>query len=285
MPHRWLLPTDVMLDPLRFADAFGRFFSRRRVRASAAAPAPFDFPAQRLGVTPDGKVTVYYDPALGQAGIDLAQQFLGLAQQAYADSQAYFNVPGAPVNVIIAAVSDQTDGSGGAYHYGCSFTAGGDLYCDAAFGNAPMTKGLFVAEVTECFMGAQNRGWDCGASTGEALSRFLAELESGGPDGALGGFATGPEWDQAGRPNWIDATSPTDQDAVSTGCGVVYLYWMRSRGFTTAQITQAACPDGTLASNYQALVRSGNAWSDFGAALAGIRMIETDNPWPASVLA
>jgi hypothetical protein len=52
------------------------------------------------------------------------------------------------------------------------------------------------------------------------------------PDGALAEYATGPQWDGAGRPNWIDATAPTDQDAVSTGCGVVYLYWMLGRGFT-----------------------------------------------------
>jgi hypothetical protein len=69
-------------------------------------------------------------------------------------------------------------------HHGCSFNpGGGDLYIDAAFGNPVMTTGLIVTESTESFMGAQNSGWDCGGSNGEALSRFLAELESGGPTG------------------------------------------------------------------------------------------------------
>ena len=61
-----------------------------------------------------------------------------------------------------------------------------------------MTNGLIVAELTECFMGAQNQGWDCGGSNGETLSRFLAELESGGPAGALAAFATGPTWTAPG---------------------------------------------------------------------------------------
>src|SRR5437899_1833695 len=99
-------------------------------------------------------------------------------------------------------------------------------------------SGLFVAGLAESFMGAKNKVWDCGGSNGEALSRFLAELESGRPRGALAGFSTGPLWDQAGRPNWIDATEPTDRDGASIGCGVVYLYWMISKGFAAAQITQ-----------------------------------------------
>jgi len=108
----------------------------------------------------------------------------------------------------------------------------------------------------------------------------LAELLSGGAQGALSAFATGPTWDQDGRPNWIDATEDTDQNPDSTGCGVVYLYWMMSRGFTAAQITQAGCPDGTLASNYTALGAGANAWADFSAAVNALpRGVTSDNPW------
>jgi hypothetical protein len=276
MPLRLTFPTHVLLHPQKRAAAFGRFHAHRRSRAAGG----FDFPTQLVGTTPDGNVTVYYDPSLGQQGADLAQQILARAGQTYANCQAYFNVPGQPVNVIIAAVNGVTDGSGGAYHYGCDFTSGGDLYEDAAFGDPDRTNGLVVAELTESFMGAQNQGWDCGASNGEALSRLLAELESGGPGGSLSDFATGPAWDQSGRPDYIDATEPTDQNPVSTGCGMVYLYWMISQGYSAAQITQAGCPDGTLASNYQALAGGGNAWGDFSAAVNGLTgAITSDNPW------
>jgi hypothetical protein len=279
MSLRITLPTHVLAHPQKRAAAFGRFYAHRRSRAAAGR---FDFPTQLVGTTPDGNVTVYYDPSLGQPGADLAQQIFARAAQTYADCQAFFNVPGQPVNVIIAAVNDATDGSGGAYHYGCNFNPGGDLYEDAAFGNPDRTNGLVVAELTESFMGAQNKGWDCGASNGEALSRFLAELLSGGPDGSLADFATGPSWDQSGRPNYIDATDPTDQNPISTGCGIVYLYWMLSKGYTAAQITQAGCPDGTLASNYQALTGVANAWAAFSAAVNALTTgIKSDDPWGA----
>jgi hypothetical protein len=280
MPLRLTLPTHILVDPQKQATAFGRHHANRR-RVAALQAAGFDFPTQLVGTTPDGNVTVYYDPSLGQPAADLANQIFSMAARTYSDCQAFFNVAGQPVNVILAAVNGATDGTGGAYHYGCNFNPGGDLYCDVAFGNPELANGLVVAELTESFMGAQNKGWDCGGSNGEALSRFLAELLSGGPDGALAAFTTGPTWDQDGRPDWIDATEPTDQDADSTGCGVVYLYWILSKGFTAAQITQAGCPDGTLASNYAALVGAGaSAWADFSADLSGLSgAITSDNPW------
>ena len=277
MAPRILLPTHILGHPHKRAAAFGRSHAHRRRRPAAGG---FDYPTQLVGTTPDGNVTVYYDPSLGQPGADLAQQILARAAQTYADCQAFFNVPGQPVNVIIAALNGVTDGSGGAFHHGCNFNPGGDLYEDAALGDPDRTNGLVVAELTESFMGAQNKGWDCGGSNGEALSRFLAELLSGGPDGSLSDFATGPAWDQAGRPNYIDATEPTDQDPVSTGCGIVYLYWMLSKGYTAAQITQAGCPDGSLASNYQALTGAATAWADFSAAVNALPgRITSDNPW------
>jgi hypothetical protein len=279
MAHRVMLTQQLLSDPHQRA---GFYVSARKSRQAIAAAGlgGFDYPTQLTGTTQDGNVTVYYDPSLGQDGSDLAQQFLQGAAQAYGDTQAFFAVPGSPVNVIIAALNGSTDGLGGAYHYGCNFNPGGDLYCDAAFGVPDVTTGLFVAELTESFMGAQAVGWDCGGSNGEALSRYLAETETGGANGALAPYASGPSWDQAGRPDWIDATEPTDTNIVSTGCGVVYLYWMQSQGFSAAQITQAGCPDGTLASNYASLTGSNTAWNDFIMAVNGLANgVQSDNPW------
>ena len=103
----------------------------------------------------------------------------------------------------------------------------------------------------KCFMGPQRGGWDCGFSNGEGLSRFCAEQET--PAGTLSAFVTGPAWAQAGFPDWVTQTEQTDQDAVSTGCSIVYIYWMRSLGYTIPQIVQAAGP--TLLANYQALTQ------------------------------
>jgi hypothetical protein len=274
------LPTPFSSDSRKRAQVLQHYHACLRKNLAVAAPPAFDFPTQPVGTTPDGNVTLYYDPSLGPRGAQLAQQLLTTVGQTYADCQTFFNIPGQPINVIIAAVNNMTDGSGGAYHNSCLFTSGGNLYCDAAFGNPALTSGLIVAELTECFMGLQNKGWDCGGSNGEALSRFLAQQTTGGPDGALAEYATGPAWDQLGRPNWIDATDPTDQDAVSTGCGIVYLYWMLKEGFASTQITQAGCPDSTLSSNYTALTGKTTAWADFSAALTGLSgAITTDDPW------
>jgi hypothetical protein len=280
MPIKLTLPTHYHFEPHARARAFAHVQARRRRKPTTQ---DFDYPTELVATTAD--VTLYYDPQLGQEGADLAQQVKNTVEQTYVNCQNYFGIAGQPVNVIIAPINNETDGGAGAYHYGCSFNPGGDLYIDAAFGNPVMTTGLIVAELTESFMGAQNNGWDCGGSNGEALSRFLAELESGGPTGALAAFATGPAWDGAGRPNWIDSTESTDQDAIATGCGVVYLYWMMSRGYTGAQIAQAACPDGSLASNYTALTGGTNAWQDFSAAVAGLAGgVTSDNPWGAAAV-
>jgi hypothetical protein len=277
MSIKLTLPTHYHTEHHARARVFAHVQGRRRHKPPAQK---FDYPAKLIAQTAD--VGLYCDPQLGPQGTDLAQQIKATIEGTYVDCRNFFGIAGQPVNVILAPLNNETDGNAGAYHHGCNFDTGGDLYIDAAFGNPLMTTGLIVAELTESFMGAQNQGWDCGGSNGEALSRFLAELESGGPSGALAAFATGPAWDNAGRPNWIDATESTDQDAVATGCGVVYLYWMMSQGHSPADITKAGCADGSLASNYQALTGKTTAWQDFSASVAGLAGgVSSDNPWPA----
>jgi hypothetical protein len=274
------MPTGRLVDHQKRAHAYASYQAQLREKAVKAAAAAFDFPTRTVGATPDGSVSVYYDPRLGQPGVTLAQQVLSAVGGGYTRCQSFFNVEGQPVRVIIAALNGETDGSGGAYHYGCDFKSGGDIYCDAAFGDPALTIGLFVAELAECFMGLQNRGWNCGASNGEALSRFLAEQASDGCADVMAAYESALQWDAAGRPDWIDATEPTDQDLVSVGCGVVYLYWMLSKGYTAAQIAQAGCPDGTLSSNYTALTGRASAWNSFQTALAALNApIRSDNPW------
>src|SRR5580704_9836568 len=155
-------------------------------------PDRLDFPSQQVGVA--GNITVCYDPALGAPGLNLANQLLGSVVAPYQDMEDFFGVTGGPVTVLIAPLSGNNDGSAGAYHYGCDFTSGGTLYLDATFSSPSnaldLEIGLYVAELSECFMGAQNKGWGCGYSNGEGLSRYLAELET--PLGTLKLFATAP---------------------------------------------------------------------------------------------
>lgn len=245
---------------------------------AAAAGTAFDYPVTQVGVA--GKVTVYYDPSLGSPGQSLATQLLARVVARYDDLQSAFGVSGGPVNAVIAPLSGSNDGSGGAYHYGCDFVSGGTLYLDATFASTSVDAldlevALYVAELSECFMGPQGGGWNCGYSNGEALSRFFSEIET--PSNTLpSGFVSGPSWAQAGYPDWISKTEHTDQDYVSIGCGIVYIYWMRSQGFTPQQISQAA--GATFADNYKTLTRKTTAYADLRAAVTGIT-ITSDNPF------
>lgn len=62
---------------------------------------------------------------------------------------------------------------------------------------------------------------------------------------------TASSWVSAGYPDWVSKTEGSDQDYVSIGCEVAYLYRMRYQGCTICQITQAA--GATLADNYKTL--------------------------------
>jgi hypothetical protein len=81
-------------------------------------------------------------------------------------------------------------------------------------------------------------------------------------------------------PNWIDHTQGTDTDYPSIGCGMVYLSWMISLGYTLAQITQAG--GRTLDENYRALTGKSTAWADMMAAVAGISITD-DDPFGGAV--
>jgi acylphosphatase len=226
-----------------------------------------------------GSITVTYDTSLGAKGLALAQQFLGVALRPYIDMETFFGIKGGAVTVVIEALSGATDGSAGAYHNGCDFTSGGTLFLDATFSNTSINPldllvALYVAELSECFMGAQNKGWGCGYSNGEGLSRFLAEEET--PWGTLNGFQTAANWVAAGYPDWVSQTELTDRNAVSTGCAILYIYWMRSQGYSIAEITQAG--GATLSANYKTLTGRLTAYSDFVAAAKKVN-VTSDNPW------
>ena len=251
--------------------------ARTRAQVQAAEPFGLDYPTTQVGVV--GRVTVAYDPNLGSSGLALAQNMLGVVGAPYQEMQSIFAITGGPITVVVAPLSGHNDGSGGAYHHGCDFTSGGVLYVDATFANTTanpldLEVSLYIAELSEAFMGTQNRGWGCGFSNGEGLSRFCAENAPPGVMPAWG--VTGPSWAQAGFPDWISKTEQTDRDSTSTGCAIVYIYWMRSLGFTVSQIVQAG--GATLSANYQALTGKTTAYNDLVAAAKALS-VNSDNPF------
>lgn len=247
-------------------------------RIAQATPATgFDFTATLSGKT--AHFQVYYQTGLAN-GPAIAEGVLTTCERDYDAQVAFFSglaIPTFPVNILIGS------GIGGAYHYGCSAV---DIYCDGDSSANPdidLTRMLAVAEEVEVFEAAQNKGWDCGASNGEGLSRALAtELYPA----QLDGFATAAAWlDSSGRPDWVSKTDPTDQNAVSTGCSVLFLNYLRHQlSYSWEQVIQAA--GKTLEQTYKSLTGRTGGFAPFKALLdshfpAGQPSgLTTDNPFP-----
>jgi hypothetical protein len=171
-----------------------------------------------------------------------------------------------------------TDGTGGADHMGCDYTTGNAIEVCAAFGNSARVSALFEAELSECSMG----GNLCGVSTGEALSRWCAEVTS---NNALSDFATAPTWAQHGMKDFVNQTAPTDQDADSTGCGMAFISWLMSQRISLSSIAQGLVSfgeAGTFAQLYASLTSNAgsDAWLAFQAAVQNLpNGVTNDDPF------
>jgi hypothetical protein len=223
---------------------------------------------------------VYYDPRLGQAGKDIAKGVTNKCESDYNHISKLFGriTPrGMPFKIVISALPE-----GGAFHYGCSAVT---LFCDAKTTppDSDYSSFLVVAEGVEVFEAAQGGAFNCGASDGEGLSRVLAtELY---PAQLTEAFTTAPDWLDSRRPNFVDHTDPTDTNPVSTGCAVLFLYYLRFQ-LRHSWKDIIAKAGSTLGETYRNLTGSSNGFSEFNA------LIEThfpkgkssgltkDNPFP-----
>jgi hypothetical protein len=249
-----------------------------------AIPWPnFTGTATRLGTSPSGRATIYYDATLGEAGLESATTLLNDADRIITVNDGIFGNTGGSVNVIVFAINGQTDGTGGADHASCDYVNGNNLEVDVAIGAPTRVSALFEAELSECNMG----GNLCGVSTGEALSRWCAAVVS---NNALADFSTAPRWFADGMPNWVDRTfmgndtTHGDQDPDSTGCGMAFISWLLNQGQPLSAIAQAMVAlgtSGTLAQLYAALTHdnAANAWPKFQRAVNALGNVTSDDPF------
>jgi hypothetical protein len=223
---------------------------------------------------------VFVDPTLGADGLQNAQDLVNDGDRVANANDAIFATTGGAVSVIVFALGGATDGTGGADHMGCDYTTGNAIEVCASFGNPARVSALFEAELSECSMG----GNLCGVSTGEALSRWCAEVTS---NNALSDFATAPTWAQDGMQDFVDQTDPTDQNADSTGCGMAFISWLMSQGISLGSIAQglvSLTEGGTLAQLYASLTSNAatEAWPAFQAAVRNLpNGVNNDDPFGA----
>jgi hypothetical protein len=244
----------------------------------------FQGQATLVGTSPSGRVTIYVDAALAAPGQQNAQDLLADSDRVVQANDAIFGTASGSVNVIVFALGGKTDGTGGADHAACNYVTGNAIEVCASFGNSMRVSGLFEAELSECNMG----GNLCGESTGESLSRWCAATIS---NNALSDFATAPAWFQAGQQNFVDTTDPTDQNAISTGCGMAFISWLLSQNYALSAIAQglvALGNAGTFAQLYGSLSNNDptTAWSSFQQAIQALPGgVTSDNPFGAASLA
>jgi hypothetical protein len=219
--------------------------------------ARHDAPLVSAGTTEH--FVVEYQRLLGAEGEMLAQGVLGMCEADFGKVQGWFSgaVPdGLPFRCVIVR------GNFGAFHGSCSDT---ELHV-AAFdeNNSELVEMVQMAEVVEVFSAHQRRGWNCGASNGEGLSRVLAkELHPS----QLDGFATASVWLNSQRPDFVDLNDPSDQHPVSIGCAVLFLNYLRYQlGYSWEDIVAHGRP--TLAETWYSLTAKGaNVWEMFSTLL------------------
>src|SRR5215469_4952854 len=241
------------------------------IPVTAAAPAAYTL----AGSTAD--FDVYYDTSLGSEGQALADAILGSCEPDLSQLRSFFG------GVSAGRFSVYIDpGTFGAFHYGC---AGTEIHC-AAYNatDSDLENFLNCAEVSEVLMAVQAKGWNCGASAGEGLSRVLAtELHPA----SLARFASASRWLNSARPDWVTQTEVTDRDYVSIGCATLFINYLRHQlHFSLAQIVQAA--GTTLQQTYEQLTGSTDAFGPFASLLEAAFPpnvtvnLPNDNPFPLS---
>jgi hypothetical protein len=258
-------------------------FETQHMRVTAVSQGrPSMGMARKSTVTHAGKTAhfdVSYLTRLGKKGADLAQAILQNCERDYATLQQAF---GGLTPARLPFVVQVTAGSTGASHSSC---LGTDISVGGSSGsNVDFIRSLLVAEADEVFMANFGKGWDCGASPGEGLSRVLANDIYPGVEPA--GFISSNVWlNSRPRPNYVDNAQPTDTDYPSIGCSVLFLNWLRFQlKHTWADIIAGG--GATLADTYKSLTGKNTGWRDFSefmnAHFPATKKynLNTDNPFP-----
>lgn len=227
---------------------------------------------------------VSVDSGLGPTGTKIADALLQTCEQDFVTLQGYFGgiIPASlPFQLIV------TSGGQGASHATCAATA---LSIGARSGPLPFMRSLAIAEEDEVFEASFGRGWNCGFSNGEGLSRVLANDMVPGVEPQ--GFVSPPVWldgpsDISGvlREDWVNKTDQTDTNYFSIGCSVLFLNWLRFQlKYPWDQIIKAGA--ATLGQAYKNLTGKDDGWVTFNASM-NARFppgkpsgVTTDNPFP-----
>ena len=126
----------------------------------------------------------------------------------------------------------------------------------------PGLPSLVVAEEAEIFMNAQAKGWIANWSNGEALSRASAQILY--PSLAWLWSSAAQLWLNSARADWVDNVEQTDGDAVSVGCGSLFLNYLAYQlNFSWPDIIGAGAPTMNTLAETATILGVANAWLNF----------------------
>jgi hypothetical protein len=135
--------------------------------------------------------------------------------------------------------------------------------------DALRAPGFLVAEIVEVFEAFHDRGWDCGQTNGEVLSRVLAFDRH--PEIAPDFTPTEQDWWSQGAKDYVNDNSAGDTDQAANGCGDLFLYYLHDQlTFSWPDIISAG---GTnLGATYRALAGypGSQGFADFKTVLSKI---------------
>ncbi len=233
------------------------------------------------GYTPHFEI--YLARSLLGVGVPLAAAVADGCEDDYGRLRHYFG--GLPPDDLPFRVYI-TPGHEGASHSTCGDTG---LYIDAFDANdGVLMRYLVVSEADEVFMDSQGRGWLCGSSNGEGLSRVLAA--DAYPD--VRGFFTAGWWLNSERTDFVSQNDGSDTNRDSIGCSALFLYYLSAQlGFGWSQIVQVGArtaenPSPLLANTFTLLTGRTDAFGSFYSLVTrrfpyGVQAeLPTDNPFP-----
>lgn len=227
---------------------------------------------------------IEYDESLSpEDGLDRALALLGVCEQDYDLMAHWFGniaLPWNPVPIQIASGA----GPGAGWGPPVTLVPGDGTPLD-------MVRYLLVAEVTEMFMLAQNKGWFHGVdegSDGEGLSLFLGEQFLASIAAAATPIEIANYWMGSARLDYVNHVDPYDRTAdEKTGCAILFIYYLYTElGFDIPAIIAGG--GAQLSDVYENL--TGDATDPFpnfkcllDSAYPGTATISganTNNPWP-----
>jgi hypothetical protein len=167
-----------------------------------------------------GRFEIYFDSSFGSAGQALCDAMAQTVETDYRIYSSWFG--GVQVDSFDLHANP---GDNGASHFDCG--ARHINFDWRPTKSANWARMLADAEIVEVFEDNFDGDWDCGNSTGEGLSRALAECIYPGNALTSKGKTPAATWLDGKRDNWVKYNDGTDLNYDSTGCSVLFLNWLR----------------------------------------------------------